>query len=174
MGGDGPVWREKPGHDAKEAWHMAEKPSPFSALVGMTIGVLPEVSEGVRRNISDMNLLRAAAAEALARYPQQGLLALFADVVAQRGAEVSNELAALLMSLYKIDDDAGHVDILRQRFESCDMPEWLAAYSLHSYARAIIAEVVARQLIDAGGWERPAHLAPSRRGKPLTTSALTA
>lgn len=154
---------------------MAPNSSPFETLAEITTEVLPEVAEGARRNISDMNLLRAAAAEALARYPREGLLALFADVIARHDAVVGNELAALLLALYTTNDDESRIDVLRARFESGEVPEWLNAYSPHSYTRAIIAEAVARHLLVAGGWERPAHLAPSRRGvrssQPVSTSS---
>jgi len=150
---------------------MAAKPTPFETLVEMTRVVIPEVADGARRNISDVNLLRAAAEEALSRFSRQDLLALFVDVMAQHNEAVEHELAALLLSLYLLDNETSRTDVLRQRFESCDVPEWMTGYSLKSYSIAIVAEVVARHLVEAGGWERPAHLAPSRRGLPRAASA---
>ena len=148
-------------------------PTPFETLVAGTIGLIPEVADGMRRNISDMNLLRAAAEAALSRYVYQDLLMAFVAVIAQHDMEVETELAAFLMSLYTLDDDTSPADVLLHRFQSADVPDWLTAYSLKSYATTIVAEVVARHLIDAGGWERPAHLAPSRRGVPRPASART-
>lgn len=157
---------------------MAQEPSTFEALVSATIDALPQVAGCVRRNISDANLLRAAAADALSRLTNPQLEALLSELLARRDPVVCGEVVALLVSLHEIDADHAHayyddrhppIYLARYRFELAGgvdhrLPEWLSATSSpQEYVRTIIAQAVATHLLENGDWERPSLLAPSRR-----------
>jgi hypothetical protein len=162
--------------------------SVFTAFIERTKTVIPGAAEGAHRNISDLNLLRYAAAMALESYPREWLVQLFVAVIDQASEEVRVELAALLVSFYRISDEA-HWDYQKERnhktngpwyrFElDLDPPAWIRRMhfppiSPQGYARTIVAEVVAQHLIEVGGWERPARLAPSRRAQPRRRPATT-
>lgn len=155
---------------------MTDRSTPFEILVHMTVELLPEVAQDLRRYVSDMNLLRAGALEALDGYPSQEFSALMIDLIARHDAVVEKELATLLVSLHDVDDvvelgylgNRNHLHGVRYRFEGgtgdYKKPEWVTrSSSPQRYVRTIIAEAVARHLVAVGGWQRPARLARSRR-----------
>jgi hypothetical protein len=154
---------------------MTERNTPFEVLVQMTVEVLPEIAQDLRRNISNIKLLRVAAKEALRRYPREQVLALLSNLMACHDEAVDVELATLLLSLFEIDNETrldylkerGGLHGLEYRFEGgieYRRPEWLYnGNTPRDYVSAIVAEAVARYLTAVGGWERPARLVQQRR-----------
>lgn len=159
----------------------------FAAFVERTKATIPEIAKDIHRNVSNLNLLRVAAMTALEGYPRTLLPQLFIAVIDQAPRKVEIELAALLVSFYEIND-GDQLGYRKERdhrtrgpwyrFElNLDPPEWMCGSyppppSPHGYVSAIVAEVVAQHLVEAGGWERPARLTPSRRGQSRSKAPL--
>jgi hypothetical protein len=94
---------------------MAPRKSDFDALVEAAKGLIPEVAQDLRLNISDANLLRLAAREALNRWPCSRDLILMTALVGRHHPVVERELARLLTSLATVTAQIARAAMTRVR-----------------------------------------------------------